>query len=439
MIPINERTKSCADGILKKLEAFNSKRKHSPLILESEKPRLPQRSRWEIPLYDPSAAAISPSCCNCATSRKTISDLRDHVLSLQRDLNSLSAENADLRQKLSQAEEVRKILHSQLLETRGPIRVCCRVKPAVNKCVELPDAAFGRAQTITVSKAGTRNSYVFDRVFTEDSQQVDVFEEFKAYVQTAVDGGQVCFFSYGQTGSGKTYTLEGKEANGEITEQSGILPRAAVLIFKEINRQHLNNIQVYISCVEVYMDIVSDLLSDTKTVLKNSKDQVCWLPAGSISELLSIISTASQRRITRETHQNTSSSRGHTVYQIRINSSTAELRGLLSVIDLAGSERATPETFTDKTPEVVESMRTIQEEAKYINKSLSCLRRVFESLSGKNTGTVPPYRETKLTKLLQEPLQSGKVVVVVTVSPDNYAETKESLKFGATVQNARPG
>ena len=82
-------------------------------------------------------------------------------------------------------------------------------------------------------------------------------------------------------------------------------------------------------------------------------------------------------------------------------------------------------------------MKKIHEEGKYINKSLSCLKRVFESLSNKTLSTVPPYRETKLTRILQDQLQSGEIVVIVTIAPDNYNESKESLKFGSTVQIAK--
>jgi len=81
-------------------------------------------------------------------------------------------------------------------------------------------------------------------------------------------------------------------------------------------------------------------------------------------------------------------------------------------------------------------MKAVQNEAKYINTSLSCLRRVIADLVQRTKGVsaVPPFRETKLTRILQESLNQGKVAVIITVSPDNYYETKESLKFGSQAQ-----
>ncbi|OMJ71501.1 hypothetical protein SteCoe_30283 [Stentor coeruleus] len=438
---IKEEIKSRIEETLKNLASHLKKRRQSPEPGEIKKPKLVQRSKWNAPLTENTSDRQPQACSQCIELINTLELTKDHMLTLQNEMNALIQENFILKEKLFQSEGLRKIIHTKLQELKGPLRVCCRVKPDLNKYIKYPDGGLGeKAQTISLIRSGYQNDYIFDRVFDEQTRQEEVFEELKPYVQTAIDGGKVCIFSYGQTGSGKTYTLEGSEFDGNITENTGVLPRASVLIFSEINRQNLSNLRVFMSCIEVYLDNITDLLQENKILDRKNTENYCWLEVHNINEFLGYIAAASQKRVTRDTHQNSTSSRSHTIYQIRIEGIGAKniaIKGKISVIDLAGSEKANPETFTDKTTEEIESMKKITEEAKYINKSLSCLKRVFKCLSQKNTISIPPYRETRLTKVLQKQLQEGLVVVIITVSPDNYPETKESLNFGSTVQIAR--
>ena len=444
MNSIPEKVKFCTEDVLKKLENISCKRRHSPENLNLKKPKLSQRSKWSSSQIE--NIPYIPKVLQSSGTLPDHEDLQARVYELDNLLNrskliidDLTEQNKDLRNKLSQSEELRKILQAQLVEYRGRIKILCRVKPAENKFIEYPDLELGqRMQTITISKGMPKTNFTFDRIFPETSTQVDIFGEIDPYIQTAIDGGKVCIFSYGQTGSGKTYTIEGADFLGHISSDSGVLPRASIKVYSEIQRQHLNNLSVHISCIEVYLDNITDLLQDSKSAGKKNFEQISWRKAENIEDLLGLIFAASEKRITRGTHHNSSSSRSHTVYQIRIEGighNGKEIKGKLSVIDLAGSERANTETFTDKTSNEIESMKKIHEEGKYINKSLSCLKRVFQSLSSKST--VAPYRENKLTRLLQDQLQYGEVVVIVTISPDNYNETKESLQFGSTVQLAK--
>lgn len=439
---ITEKVKNCTEDVLKKLENINCKRRHSPDSSNLKKPKLSQRSKWSssqienipyIPkfIHSNSSIGLDGQICEegscCKQKQFTITELLK--------------ENRELKDRIFQSEELRKILHMQLIELKGRMKIFCRVKPSENKCIEYPGTGLrGESKTIAIFKNSLKTNYVFDKVFNESTSQVEIFNDVEPYIQKAIDGGKVCIFSYGQTGSGKTYTLEGSDFHGHLSVDSGVLPRASVKIYSELNRQHLNSLNVYISCIEVYLDNITDLLQECKGPNKAKLDQVWWKKVESIEELLDVIYNASLKRTTRGTHHNINSSRSHTVYQIRIEGiglDGSEIKGKLSVIDLAGSERANTETFTDKTSEEIESMKKVHEEGKYINKSLSCLKRVFESLSSKNTNQVPPYRETKLTRLLQDQLQYGEVIVIITVSPDNFNESKESLKFGSTVQLAK--
>lgn len=135
------------------------------------------------------------------------------------------------------------------------MRVFCRVKPNVDDDDDSEEAVISYPQVIydenqaqhhTLElynpKQNQNNLYNFDHVFLPESKQENIFDEIKPFVQTALDGMNVCIFAYGQTGSGKTFTMEGPSIdddcmNGSFTDinmkpvqKSGILPRVACLL-----------------------------------------------------------------------------------------------------------------------------------------------------------------------------------------------------------------
>jgi hypothetical protein len=83
-------------------------------------------------------------------------------------------------------------------------------------------------------------SFHFDGIFGPASFQADIFKEISSFLQSAINGINVCIFAYGQTGSGKTFTMDGPKDDGskseqfELKTQSGILPRTAMFLFSEI-------------------------------------------------------------------------------------------------------------------------------------------------------------------------------------------------------------
>lgn len=199
-------------------------------------------------------------------------------------------------------------------------------------------------------------------------------------------GENVCIFAYGQTGSGKTYTMEGPgagqlfdQATGQLLAHSGILPRTAHLLAAEIQRmkEHLDKpVDIEVSSLEIYCEIIRDLLSPNGLQSKPSLDPTSkrgkllakqdtaeglqivangqqvilqgqtWVkvPAGPdfVPKFLDQIRKASERRVFKDNGKNDHSSRGHHVFQIKIKTTGKTGRpqeSLLNIVDLAGSER----------------------------------------------------------------------------------------------------
>lgn len=425
----------------------------SPKVIVASFPATPQRDN--SPFKENREPLV---CLNCPEKDSQLQILAQKLEYALSALNERESCITQLEETISQAEEYRKHLHSQLVELKGPIRVMCRLKPvdsSTSPCLSLPESTLGERHThsVTWSLGAHKTTYLFDRVFSMETGQEEVFDEVKPYIQSALDGDHVCIFTYGQTGSGKTYTLEGPNFTGTVNSDSGVVPRAALYLFNEINRQNTSGTAytVQISCLEIYNDALYDLFTDSgeKLSIKTIHNKVIiepltWYKVTSSSELLAKLASGVQLRSTRETHLNASSSRSHCLYQLTLegtDSSGKTISGKLNIIDLAGSERSNIDTFEGKSQRELADMKSIQSEAKFINTSLSCLRRVVSSLianKARGSGLLPPFRESKLTMILQDSLlmPDAKVLVIVNVcsGSDTAAETRESLKFGSDAQ-----
>lgn len=408
------------------------------------------------PLKDSQLPRKPLACLECPAKDTQIQTILQRIEDVSVTLSERDVRIRQLKDTITQAEEYRRYLHSQVVELKGPIRVMCRLKPldsGASSCVYLPEIGLGErcAHSVAWGSGTHKSTYLFDRVFGAQASQEEVFEEVKAYVQSAIDGDQVCLFTYGQTGSGKTYTLEGPSFTGAVTSQSGIVPRTAIYLFDEISRQGGVDYSVHVSCLEIYNEALYDLFTDSNAKLsiktvrnKVLIDPLTCVPVASSSALLTALASAIQRRSTRDTHLNVSSSRSHCLYSFTFqgtNASGQTIAGKLNIIDLAGSERANVDTFEGKSLREVADMKAVQSEAKFINISLSCLRRVVSSLiaiRARGSGLLPPFRESKLTRILQDSLlaPAAKVLVIVNVcsGTETAAETRESLKFGSDAQ-----
>eukprot|EP00419_Tripos_fusus_P054852 CAMPEP_0172805932 /NCGR_PEP_ID=MMETSP1075-20121228/6022_1 /TAXON_ID=2916 /ORGANISM="Ceratium fusus, Strain PA161109" /LENGTH=769 /DNA_ID=CAMNT_0013644645 /DNA_START=75 /DNA_END=2384 /DNA_ORIENTATION=- len=273
------------------------------------------------------------------------------------------------------------------------------------------------------------------------ADQAYVFNKFgKRVLDNAWDGFHCCLFAYGQTGAGKSYSMVGWGNN------KGIVPITCENIFGRIqeNNNSEKRFEVVVSVVEIYMEKVHDLLVDPDKRkeggldIRESKmlgvyiDGVKKRAVDSYAAIDQTIEEATQNRTVASTLMNATSSRAHTVLTIEfkqietvVGSNEAVKISMINLVDLAGSEK---QKDTAAKGEVLK-------QATAINKSLSALGMVIEKLAQKSQGkknVLVPYRDSKLTRLLQNALGgSSKTIMICALSPasTNYEETLSTLRY----------
>ncbi|XP_033321263.1 kinesin-like protein 68D [Megalopta genalis] len=283
--------------------------------------------------------------------------------------------------------------------------------------------------------------FTFDAVYDWNSSQQDLYEEtVRPLVSSVLDGFNGTIFAYGQTGTGKTYTMEGLKGD---YDRRGVIPRSFEHIFNHIGRSENMQYLVRASYLEIYQEEIRDLLQsdqslrfelkekpDTGVFVKDLSTSVCK-NAAEIQQLMNI---GNQNRTIGATNMNEHSSRSHAIFLITIEmgsiDDTGGIRvGRLNLVDLAGSERQS------KTGACGERLK----EASKINLSLSALGNVISALvDGKTTHV--PYRDSKLTRLLQDSLGgNSKTIMVANIGPAsyNYDETLTTLRYANRAKNIK--
>lgn len=183
----------------------------------------------------------------------------------------------DLEKRASEGELIRRRLHNTLQELRGNLRVIARVRPLLpsDRTVSREAAVWCENESdVFVRYKNKVQQFSFDGCFGVDSTQSEVFDEVEHFVQSALDGYNVCLFTYGQTGSGKTYTMQGL---GEGDER-GIIPRSIEMIIDEIERMRDIgwDYEISVSYIEIYREIIRDLLVKSSGKLEIKLD-VCYV------------------------------------------------------------------------------------------------------------------------------------------------------------------
>ncbi|WVW85104.1 hypothetical protein I302_107141 [Kwoniella bestiolae CBS 10118] len=299
---------------------------------------------------------------------------------------------------------------------------------------------------------GTREDrdWIFDRILPPHSDNGRVYgTSARRHVRSAMEGYNAVIFAYGQTASGKTHTLSGS------TMEPGIIPLSISDLFSQIRSTPDREFLLRASYLELYNETIIDLLSPTvgaelhlsegkKGVVINGLTEV---GVRSESDVKKLLRSGEDRRKVGATDWNARSSRSHCVFRITIESRSrnsaieeapigARTPGgrlkaagekmtrisTLSIIDLAGSEKHT-------------SSKERNAEGKHINQSLLTLKLVISKLAdlaSKRNVTHVPYRDSKLTRLLQNSLSGDALIsVICTVSPSslNLAESISTLAF----------
>ncbi|PPR99912.1 hypothetical protein GOBAR_AA20757 [Gossypium barbadense] len=327
-------------------------------------------------------------------------------------------------------EENRK-LYNQVQDLKGSIRVYCRVRPFLSGSSYLSTVDHieeGNIIINTPSKYGKgRKSFSFNKVFAQSATQAEVFSDMQPLIRSVLDGYNVCIFAYGQTGSGKTYTMTGPK---DLTEKSqGVNYRAlGDLFLLAEQRKDTFCYDVAVQMIEIYNEQVRDLLVTDGKIRNSSQTglnvpDANLMPVSSTSDVIDLMNLGQRNRAVGATALNDRSSRSHSCLTVHVQgrdlTSGTTLRGCMHLVDLAGDRL---------------------KEAQHINKSLSALGDVIASLAQKNPHV--PYRNSKLTQLLQDSLGGqAKTLMFVHISPepDALGETISTLKFAERVATVELG
>ncbi|KAL2138598.1 hypothetical protein VTI28DRAFT_6512 [Corynascus sepedonium] len=353
---------------------------------------------------------------------------------------------------------------------KGNVLVSVRVRPDAGGHEPSPEWMVDGRKSLIAYRGKEGGDYVYDNVFATHDDNYRVYDHIaKRLVRRVMEGYHGTVFAYGMTGTGKTFSMQGTASS------PGVIPLAITDIFSYIRETPSREFLLRVSYLEIYNEKIHDLLSmstgngngtqqEEIKLREDSKRGVYATPlkeeiVQSPTQLLRVIARGDQARRTASTQFNARSSRSHAVVQIvvesreRIPTSGDNKRqgmlpggvrvSTLSLIDLAGSEKAA-------------ESKERRQEGSHINKSLLTLGTVIAKLSeqkdkdGKATdkdGKHLPYRDSKLTRLLQGALSGNSLVSILctisigagagtAASATNINETLNTLKFASRAKNS---
>jgi hypothetical protein len=395
--------------------------------------------------------------------------------------------------KISVAVRVRPFLPSELKrkKSRNSLGISPEGKQVTLK-FNLRESALPASLQDSKHNVTTEKAFSFDHVFGTETTQQDIFENLgmPAILQKAIDGYNCTVFAYGQTGSGKTHTMDGfdfdeqlaygynrktSSATGGVAlsedsvhisvsknDNFGLVPRSIVALFAALDGNRADkNTTWSVSCthVQLYNECAYDLLNQNNggpgvTLQSNSVRgpglKMRWASKGGFylqnlfevttetaEETLHLFRQSARNKVVSSHDLNPVSSRSHCIFTITIKRQSLDAENLpevresrLCLVDLAGSERVSQTNSTGVT----------FTEAIGINKSLSVLRKVIVALATEPDRSHIPYRDSKLTSLLQESLGGNCVTLMIAcVAPgdDFIDENHSTLKYASHASNIR--
>lgn len=363
------------------------------------------------------------------------------------------------------------------------LQVFVRVRPPISKEVKHEVAvSVPNSQSVSISSEKGQTSCSYDHVFNEVSEQEQVFEKVKPLLMDVLNGVNACIFAYGQTSAGKSFTMigpnGGQDVFGRVKEDWGILPRASEYLLGYLNEKSDEGeltFQVKASFLQIYNENLYDLLRDTgpaieERLLPSEKEQQAELKIREIpkrrsksapppttnaglhdvfisglsefrvqtaDDIMRILQVGTRNRMTRSTDFNATSSRSHALLQLtfEVESHTATgqtviNKSKLNLIDLAGSEKIPFVASDYNNPKHMKELTAI-------NKSLSSLGNVISALASKDRTHIP-YRDSKLTRILQDSLGGNtRTILIACVAPTAHyvSETFSTLQFADRAKN----
>ncbi|GAB7350169.1 hypothetical protein MBLNU459_g0834t1 [Dothideomycetes sp. NU459] len=285
-------------------------------------------------------------------------------------------------------------------------------------------------------------TFGFDKVFDDNTTQGDVYEATtKGLLDSVLDGYNATVFAYGATGCGKTHTITG------TAQQPGIIFMTMQELFERIgDMQEQKVTEITLSYLEIYNETIRDLLvpatgNKQGLMLREDAHQAVSVAGLSshrpqnVQEVMDMLITGNAARTQSPTDANATSSRSHAVLQINVaqkdrNADISEptTMATLSIIDLAGSERAS--ATKNRGERLLEGAN--------INKSLLALGSCINALCDPRKKNHVPYRNSKLTRLLKFSLGGNcRTVMIVCVSPSSvhFDETQNTLRYANRAKN----
>ncbi|KAI6660547.1 Centromere-associated protein E-like isoform X1 [Oopsacas minuta] len=319
------------------------------------------------------------------------------------------------------------------------IKVAIRARPIIER-EELEEGRNNwRVQNNTicqlngVGKVLPNTNYSFDYVYDHTAPTTLLYDQLVApIVQSVVEGFNGTVFAYGQTSSGKTYTMMG------APELPGIIPFTFTGLFKHIELSNNCEFVLRLSYMEIYNEAIVDLLnpSNTNLVIRETDDRIPYvanLTEAHITDYSSIdicLINGERNRHTGKTNMNERSSRSHTLLRLILESKMGDEGTIkvsqLNMVDLAGSERASATTGDGAR----------FKEGTFINKSLLTLGSVIRRLTEAKKDSYVPYRDSKLTRILESSLGgNAKTVIICTVTTASIEETHSTLRFASRAKS----
>ena len=339
-------------------------------------------------------------------------------------------------------------------ETEFQIRVVIRTRPTqVFASKNISISSIDNKINITIPRNESKGiinnqkenwSFQFDKILHNVAQE-EVFEYVKSVISVSTRGFNGTVFAYGPTGSGKTFTMSGSSSNFNYR---GIIPRSITRLFQELGGKIDFESKVSISYLEIYNEIIFDLLSpvpanEQKGEINFQEDAKGNVIVKGLSkhvvaneeEAFNLLFEGESNRTVSEHQLNKASTRSHCIFTIsiemksKVESSEKVLTSKLNFVDLAGSERV-KETG---------SSGIALKEAAYINKSLTFLEQVVVALTDKTKRKeYVPYRQSKLTHILKDAIGGNcKTIMIATIWPEEQfiLDTLSTLNFAKRMKN----